>query len=82
MILVHIFGQLFDRGMILIATSNRHPDALYENGIQRKSFIPCIERIKKECGVISLSSGLDYRQTGTKCCLPAPHDLNNIEGLF
>lgn len=46
----------------MVITSNRHPDQLYLNGIQRQSFIPCIELIKKQLRVIPLDSPTDYRK--------------------
>ncbi|KAM9921229.1 hypothetical protein OXX59_006655, partial [Metschnikowia pulcherrima] len=49
-------------GVVLFATSNRAPDDLYLNGIQRVSFIPCIQMIKKETKVIYLNSPTDYRK--------------------
>ncbi|CAI5759365.1 unnamed protein product [Candida verbasci] len=49
-------------GVILFATSNRAPDDLYLNGIQRVSFIPCIKLIKKQTRVIYLNSPTDYRK--------------------
>lgn len=51
-----------DYGMVLFATSNRKPDDLYLNGVQRESFIPCIELIKKRCEVVHLNSPTDYRK--------------------
>lgn len=51
-----------DHGLVLFATSNRAPDELYINGIQRESFIPCIELIKKSTHVIYLKSPTDYRK--------------------
>lgn len=36
---------------------SRHPDELYKNGIQRSSFIPCIELIKEKLEIINLDSG-------------------------
>lgn len=49
-------------GVILFATSNRAPDDLYLNGIQRVLFIPCIQLIKKQTKVIYLNSPTDYRK--------------------
>ncbi|QLL30723.1 hypothetical protein HG536_0A05380 [Torulaspora globosa] len=51
-----------DHGVVLFATSNRHPDELYVNGLQRESFIPCIELIKNRTEVIFLNSPTDYRK--------------------
>lgn len=49
-------------GVALITTSNRHPDDLYKNGIQRESFIPCINLLKNELNIINLNSPTDYRK--------------------
>ena len=49
-------------GVVLFATSNRAPDDLYINGIQRVSFIPCIQQIKRQTKVIYLNSPTDYRK--------------------
>lgn len=49
-------------GVVLVTTSNRHPDELYKNGIQRESFIPCINLLKTALDVINLNSPTDYRK--------------------
>lgn len=51
----------------LIIPCSRHPDDLYKNGIQRSSFIPCIELIKARFDVTDLDSG-----TGTRNSLFPP----------
>ncbi len=61
MILGRLFEQLFDRGVTIVATSNRKPSDLYANGINRQLFLPFIKRLEQELDVIELKSARDYR---------------------
>ena len=66
MILGKLLEHLFDQGVVLVTTSNFHPDELYKNGLQRDRFVPAIELLKQHTNIIEMGGDYDYRSKAFK----------------
>ena len=60
MILKRLFESFQANKLVVVITSNRPPDDLYLNGLQRDLFLPFIDMINDKFEVVNLSS-IDYR---------------------
>jgi cell division protein ZapE len=61
MILSRLFTRLFEKGCVLIATSNVEPHDLYRDGLNRALFLPFIDLLKAHVEIVSLDARTDYR---------------------
>jgi len=61
MLMRRLLEGLMAEGVVVVTTSNFHPDALYEHGLQRKQFLPAIDLIKARFDVVNVDNGTDYR---------------------
>ncbi len=61
MILSRLFRALFQAGVIIVTTSNRPPNELYQGGLQREQFEKFIELTERRMLVTELTSDIDYR---------------------
>jgi cell division protein ZapE len=61
MILGRLFAQLFEHGVVVVATSNVAPDDLYKDGLNRALFVPFIHMLEEYMDVVRLDSRTDFR---------------------
>jgi cell division protein ZapE len=62
MIVGRLFQMLMDAGVLIVTTSNRPPEDLYKNGLNRALFLPFIDLLNARMQVVALESETDYRQ--------------------
>jgi len=62
MIIGRLFQVLWERGVAIVTTSNRPPEDLYRDGLNRALFLPFIAMIRDRMTVAELESPTDYRR--------------------
>ncbi len=64
MILGRLFTKLFDLGLVMVITSNRHPSDLYQGGLLREQFLFFIQILQASAHIVELVAQQDYRRSG------------------
>jgi cell division protein ZapE len=60
MILGRLFSQLFERGVILVATANVPPSELYKDGLNRALFVPFVQSLEEHTEPIQLVARINF----------------------
>ncbi len=85
LILERLFGALFERGVVVVTTSNVAPGELYEGGLNRDRFVPFIDLLQRRLEVMELDAGLDYRRgciTGMRVYFTPPDGAAALDQAF
>ncbi|GLI97868.1 cell division protein ZapE [Sphingobium sp. BS19] len=61
-IMSRLFAGLIAARVTIVTTSNRPPDDLYKDGLNRQLFLPFIDLIKDRLDVLGLNGPTDYRR--------------------
>jgi cell division protein ZapE len=83
MIVGRLFKTLFDRDVVVVATSNVAPGRLYWNGLNRQLFLPFIAHLESRLDVIELAGAKDFRldKLSGRRLYFAPCDREAVAGL-
>lgn len=61
-LLADVLSWFWRMGGVVVGTSNKIPEDLYQNGVQRERLEPFVDALKTRCPVLSLNSGNDWRE--------------------
>jgi cell division protein ZapE len=61
-IMSRLFTGLIAAGVTIVTTSNRNPDDLYKDGLNRQLFLPFIALVKDRLDIVGLNGPTDYRR--------------------
>ena len=86
MLVGRLFIMLMDAEVVIVTTSNRPPEGLYKDGLNRALFLPFIDLLNDRMEVMALESPTDYRQhrlTGAQVYFhPAGTARAEIDGIW
>ncbi|GMP94571.1 hypothetical protein CsSME_00043995 [Camellia sinensis var. sinensis] len=57
-----IMSRLLSTGTVLVATSNRAPRELNQDGMQREIFLKFVAKLEEQCENVLIGSEIDYRR--------------------
>ncbi|XP_031286388.1 putative ATPase N2B [Pistacia vera] len=75
-----ILGRLLSTGTVLVATSNREPHDLNQDGMHRELFQKFVSKLEKHCEIIAIGSEIDYRRLIAQRSIDQVHYFWPLDG--
>ncbi|KAI6680166.1 hypothetical protein NL676_034047 [Syzygium grande] len=75
-----ILSRLLSSGTVLVATSNRAPNDLNQDGMQRDIFLKLVRKLEEHCQTILIGSDIDYRRLIAERCIDQAHFFWPLDG--
>ena len=86
MLLGRLFEYMFKHGIVIVATSNWPIEDLFQNGRNRKGFLPFLRLLKNNLTAVDLGDGQDYRRPESPdwplYLLESPQTPARLQALF
>ena len=86
MLLGRLFEHMFKNGIVIVATSNWPIDDLFQNGRNRKGFLPFLRLLKHNLQAVDLGGGQDYRRRDAPVwplyLLESPQTPARLQAMF
>lgn len=73
-LLLPVLEHLMRHNVVLVTTSNRHPDELYQGNLKKELFVPYTDYMQQRMQVLHLDNEQDYRTV-----LAGVDDLENLQ---
>lgn len=76
-----ILSRLLSTGTVLVATSNRAPNDLNQDGMQWEIFLKFVTKLKEHCEIALIGSEIDYRRLIAQRSIDKAHYFWPLDGI-
>ncbi|XP_019075102.1 uncharacterized protein LOC100266182 isoform X4 [Vitis vinifera] len=76
-----IISRLLSTGTVLVATSNRAPNDLNQDGMQKEIFLKLVAKLERHCENVLIGNEIDYRRLIAQRSINKAHYFWPLDGI-